>query len=375
MDSQTGAGATSGRTPDFDHMSVHELKSWLTNHGVDLTGEDQPYHQQQQQPPSITKQPASAAAAGVTWRSLLASAVGKLLTNLWPLLLVHLVSDGLTFGLHRVSHRLTNEAAVRLLAGIGITPAAIGNMWWLSSDPALANFRTGYQFLTIAVFLLAFPLNVLLKATASIYTVFICEGDVGKEVQRPWWQAPGALRAALPLVRGLSGRVGAVWRRALLVELLVAIIVVPLQFTSLAVVTLPFTLPFLLDLQAAGTAAVLEGVGGIAAIKRSRQLIKPIRWKLAVPFVGIVVAQHVMNSAKGFLLGNLPPRYYLELVEIPAAIAVLGTLATLLLTRLQDVLPYTAYTAAAALEGAQGPGGGGTRELPAAEQQPQPKPV
>ncbi len=37
----------------------------------------------------------------------------------------------------------------------------------------------GYQFLTIAVFLLAFPLNVLLKATASIYTVFICEGDVG----------------------------------------------------------------------------------------------------------------------------------------------------------------------------------------------------
>ena len=48
----------------------------------------------------------------------------------------------------------------------------------------------------------------------------------GKEVQRPWWQALGALRAALPLVRGLSGRVGAVWRRALLVELLVAIIVV-----------------------------------------------------------------------------------------------------------------------------------------------------
>ena len=34
-------------------------------------------------------------------------------------------------------------AAVRLLGGIGITPAAIGNMWWLSSDPALANFKTG----------------------------------------------------------------------------------------------------------------------------------------------------------------------------------------------------------------------------------------
>jgi len=39
MDNQTGAGATAGGTPDFDQMSVHELKSWLTNHGVDLTGE------------------------------------------------------------------------------------------------------------------------------------------------------------------------------------------------------------------------------------------------------------------------------------------------------------------------------------------------
>jgi len=39
----------------------------------------------------------------------------------------------------------------------------------------------------------------------------------------------------------------------------ICLLQVPLQFTSLAVVTLPFTLPFLLDLQAAGTAAVLEG--------------------------------------------------------------------------------------------------------------------
>ena len=43
------------------------------------------------------------------------------------------------------------------------------------------------------------------------------------------------------------------------VDLLVACVVVPLQFASLAVVTLPFTLPRILDLQAANAAAVLEG--------------------------------------------------------------------------------------------------------------------
>lgn len=33
--------------------------------------------------------------------------------------------------------------AVRLLGGGLLTPAAIGNMWWLNTDPAIANFKTG----------------------------------------------------------------------------------------------------------------------------------------------------------------------------------------------------------------------------------------
>lgn len=131
----------------------------------------------------------------------------------------------------------------------------------------------------MAVFLLAFPLNVLLKGTASIYTVYICEGDVGEahlflhfnlfhtlfggslifhvclallerssnqclsskrplfapinaagaEVRRPWWQALGALRASAPLVGALRSRVAAVWRGVFFVELIVAAAVVPLQ--------------------------------------------------------------------------------------------------------------------------------------------------
>ena len=51
----------------------------------------------------------------------------------------------------------------------------------------------------------------------------------------------------------------ALWRPVFVVELLVAAVVVPLQFASLAVVTLPLTLPVILALQAAGPAAALEG--------------------------------------------------------------------------------------------------------------------
>lgn len=54
-------------------------------------------------------------------------------------------------------------------------------------------------------------------------------------------------------------QIAPLWRAVFVVELLVAAVVVPLQFASLAVVTLPLTLPFILDLQAAGPAAVAEG--------------------------------------------------------------------------------------------------------------------
>lgn len=44
-----------------------------------------------------------------------------------------------------------------------------------------------------------------------------------------------------------------------IVELLVAAVVLPLQYASLAVVSLPLTLPWIVELQAAAPAAVVEG--------------------------------------------------------------------------------------------------------------------
>lgn len=59
---------------------------------------------------------AAAQPAKLTWQRLLSRTAAVLFANLWPLLLVHLVCDVLVFGLHRLSHRLTNE-------GVGLHPS------------------------------------------------------------------------------------------------------------------------------------------------------------------------------------------------------------------------------------------------------------
>jgi hypothetical protein len=158
----------------------------------------------------------------------------------------------------------------------------------------------------------------------------------------------------------------------------------------------------------------------MAAVKRSRQLLRGMRWQLAIPYAGLVATRRLLELAKttainsvparwaGFngcfvpdvigrsneppsdlTLSFIPPRnsvavchscrFYAELVEIPLLILIGGTIGTLLLARLQDVLPYAAYTQATAAEGSDGNGGspataadmaqqdGSTPALPAAE--------
>lgn len=125
-----------------------------------------------------------------------------------------------------------------------------------------------------------------------------------------------------------------------LVELLVASAVVPLTFASLAVITLPFTLPIILNLQAAATAAVAEGertaaawqdasildqdqaarsslidlgasaadLSGMTALRRSQQLVRPVRWQLAVPFVGLVAVRRLLETARSAAMTAMPQR-------------------------------------------------------------------
>lgn len=166
-----------------------------------------------------------------------------------------------------------------------------------------------------------------------------------------WWNVPAGLSRAVPLVKNiLASGISKIWLRVFAVEMLVSAAVIPLQFASLAVITLPLTLPIILSLYVAIPSAVLEGSKGWKAIQRSRQLIKPLRWDLAIPFVGLVAGQRLLESLKDRIMATLPARIYRELIEIPVVIVVGWWIASILLARMQDVLPFVAFNAGKSVE-------------------------
>jgi hypothetical protein len=311
-------------------------------------------------PPPAPAPPPPPPAHWPAWRRLLARCAGVLLRALWPLLAVHIAADAAAFLLQRGAHRAANAAAAALVP-TAAAPGALGNPWWLSSDPALANFETGYQAVAIAASLLAFPAVVAIKSVASAATVLIARGGAGwaagaapRVAGVPLWRPLAGLRAGFAAARALAPDVRALWPRVYAAELLCAAAVVPLQFASLAVVTLPLTLPLILSLQAAAPAAAVEGLSGVGALKRSRTLLARgrLRWHLAAPFLGLVAAQRGLEAARNAALTAMPPRYFKELVELPLLLVVAAAVAAALLARLQDVLPAAAYAEAVELEAA-----------------------
>lgn len=71
----------------------------------------------------------------VRWHRLLRLSHKKVLVNVWPLLVVHLLCDTLVFMLHRTSHRVTNERkwqCLCLLTG----PHSILAVYFICSSPA-----------------------------------------------------------------------------------------------------------------------------------------------------------------------------------------------------------------------------------------------
>ena len=79
-------------------------------------------------------------------------------------------------------------------------------------------------------------------------------------------ECPDLQPSIIPPVRSMYKNISCIWPkmrtslgRVWLVDLLVAVRVLPLQFASLLLVTLPITMPRLLALQLANPASVVEG--------------------------------------------------------------------------------------------------------------------
>ena len=79
-------------------------------------------------------------------------------------------------------------------------------------------------------------------------------------------ECPNLQPSIIPPIRSMYKNISCIWPkmrtslgRVWLVDLLVAVRVLPLQFASLLLVTLPLTMPRLLALQLANPASVVEG--------------------------------------------------------------------------------------------------------------------
>lgn len=252
--------------------------------------------------------------------------------NIHVLLCVYLITEGLHFLTNRIFHRMTNEFAMSLL---GIPREVIGNAWWLSQNlgPEMTA-ASEYQVLTGLVFLVAFPVSVLIKAIQSIYIYEVLFSD-GHDVR--------SLRTGLAWCKDRWPHVRSVIARVIPVEFLVSLVVIPLQFASLLVFSLPFTLPIIMSVHVALPVAIQEEKRGWDAIKESRALMKPILWQAAIPFVSIIVCQRLIDICQGKLIASLPQRFYYELLEVPLGIVSLGFGVSLIVALARQVLPFTLY--------------------------------
>lgn len=238
---------------------------------------------------------------------------------------------------------LTDFATMTAVANqfLGVPKEMIGNMWWLSQNPNLMGIDafSGYQQLTGLVFIVAFPISVLIKTVQSTY--FYSLFSMGQKIQGPGLVC--MFKNSLKRCTELWPRVQTLVPRIISVELIVSAIVIPLQFASLLVFSLPLTLPIIMSVHVALPVAVYEDKRGWEAVARSRQLMKPILWETAIPFVTIIICQRLVEVLQGKFIASLPQRFYYELLEIPIGIVMIGFALSILTSMARLAMPFVCF--------------------------------
>lgn len=212
------------------------------------------------------------------WLRLVLNAGHLVLAHLTPLLLLHCVMDTVVFFLHRVSHRATNALAVTLLPAVSVE--SLGNPWWLSNNPEVATWATGYQALGLIVFLAIFPVELALRSMALAITGILVSRGPEEQPDQPRNPLRGVAAAWASIATAWSS-IAPAFRRVFAVDVRVALRVIPLQLASWLVLPLPWTLPRMVVLQMAQPLAVVEGAGGDQALESSREMMEPIVWQYA----------------------------------------------------------------------------------------------
>jgi len=296
--------------------------------------------------------------------------------------LLHELSALFSYFMQRISHRLLNEVSLRTLS---LPEGAIPNLWYAVDRPEVMNFDTGYQQWSYVFFLVLLPLSALIRSLAAGATIYLCdrirkqeqkasaataesipaateatedgkedgtkageaeenaEASSPKEEEKPKVGWFGQVKASLGTIWSFRRQLGAIWLQLWIVEILVTIRVLPLEALSYVVVTLPFTLPRILNLQLAVTSAVKEGRLGNAALKRSAELVKGFRWPILVLLIGTLAAARVVEGTQTLILGVIPVRIFADIPEMPLLVSVAAYVANRIINRIRDILPFVAY--------------------------------
>lgn len=274
----------------------------------------------------------------LTGLELLQTTFGLLRNALWPVVIAFVLCEAATWVLHRISHRLTNLLATRLLSSV--TNEALGNLWWITNDTSIANFETGYQYIVFAVFLTVFPLNILLKTMATGVATLACHQHA-ESTKRP---------SMLPSLSKLRGELVNHWANIQMrwlqlweVECQLAARVIPLSGLSLLVLPLPWTLPRLMSLSATTSLAVINGAPSSDALQQSKRRLWPFWKSLSWPYLALALGGRVLDVVKIAALNVLPLRLQRELPEISIVLVIGLSFVSFAISRVRDLLGLAAY--------------------------------
>lgn len=278
------------------------------------------------------------------------------------------------------------------MMGYGVGAAALlppgTSPWYLLMDADFLNGNGAYQAAMVVVFLLALPVTLLLNAACGAAAAVMVaapyqqaggmSGSSGAVQARPSLGPVaagsgskagvlGALRSGVAAVASAAQHLAAVlpalprlWR----VEASVGVRTLLYMGLALALLPAPWALPRLLMMQLALPAAVLEGAGAGSstpvadAVGRSRALLsrpgvlRSYGWLMLGPMALLAG----LRQLQGLVFSSIPVRWWSQVVEVPVALMVAFSLATLLLSRFADVVPAATLLALRASEPGAVPG-------------------
>jgi len=270
--------------------------------------------------------------------------------RLGAILLLGALQDFAVFALHQAGNAVTNLLAITILRG-PYTFELLSPIFWLAPE-ALATHASGYGWLQWLVTAAALPVKLLVQAVFVCATIALVtsepqrvEGNVFKRVAGAVRNTFRALNDSAPQRRRVAFTLG--W--SLLNFILPAV-------ATTSIIFMPWGLPRIIHLLGAAPASYLQGYEHKEALQRGKALLHP-HWKqIALPFAVLTLGPRIALALKNYMLTHLPAHIWPQVPELPLLISLGMPVLSVILFRMQEMLPVLAYQAAVTEE-APTPGG------------------